>query len=354
MADAYGDQDTRELAGELACLSDAIATGFRAKPLLAALDDLTRRSPTPPVGLILGAGFEDAPHLVETLAAHHRLLGCAPDAVRRCADPRDFFGLLNHLGIPHPETSLTPPLAGAGWLSKLAGGSGGTHIVRCRAQPAAMPSRYFQREAAGEAISALCITSSKGSAFAFSRQWTSPAPRRPFRYGGAVGNIEIDIELETHLVDTMLALCEALKLNGLVSFDFLVDKGEALLVDVNPRPGATIDVLDDASGTLFKAHLAAARGDDPIDVLKGGWSPGTVAASYLYADRGPITVPDIDWPDWTADRPATGAAIAAHQPLATVLAAGETPAGAETLCRERLAVLADMLYQSQNLEDRPS
>lgn len=354
VVDAYADLDTREIAADVRCLPDAADHGFRAASLMPALDELASQAASPPVGIVLGAGFEDTPQLIETLASHYTLLGCSSQTVRRCSDPASFFGLLKHLGIPHPETSLAPPASGSGWLSKLAGGSGGTHIVRCKSQPAALPSRYFQRAVPGEAISAMGITSARGSAFAFSRQWVNPAPRRPYRYGGAVGDIEIDAELEARLVDTMLALCEALELSGLVSFDFLVDGGDALLVDVNPRSGASLDVFDDASGTLFKAHIAAVRGDDPIDILKAGWQPATMAAAYLYADRGQLTVPDIAWPEWALDRPAAGAVIAEHHPLATVLANSATPEGAEARVRERLAVLEDMLYQGKNLEDRPS
>ena len=356
VVDAYGDTDTREAAAAVRCLSDAIEHGFRAAPLLGTLAEIASANGDEPIGLILGAGFEDTPGLIETLAQHYTLLGCTPETVRRCSEPKDLFGLLAHMGIPHPETSLTPPADGAGWLSKLAGGSGGTHIARCSRHPTAMPHRYFQRAVAGEgiSISAMGITSDKGAAFAFSRQWVNPAPRRPYRYGGAVGNIEIDTDLEARLVDTMLALCDALKLTGLVSFDFLVDGGEPMLVDVNPRPGAMLDVLDDAKGTLFKAHLAAVAGEDPIDVLQDGWAPATVAAAYLYADRGTLTVPAIAWPDWAADRPAPGAVIEHHTPLATVIAEAASPEAAEALCRERLSALEQMLYQSQNLEDASS
>lgn len=351
VVDAYGDADTRETSAAVRCLPDVIAHGFKAGALVEALDELSAESGQQPIGIVLGAGFEDTPNLIETLSHAYPILGCAADTVRRCSNPGDFFGHLAELGIPYPETSLTPPTQGAGWLSKLAGGSGGTHIVRCKPHPTAMPDRYFQRAIDGTSISAMGITSGKGAAFAFSRQWVNPAPRRPYRYGGAVGNIEIPADLEARLVDTMLTLCETLQLTGLVSFDFVLHGGEALLVDVNPRPGATLDVLDDAAGTLFKAHLAAVAGEDPIDVLQSGWAPATVAAAYLYADRGPLTVPAIDWPEWTADRPAPGAVIDHHLPLATVLAEAASPDAAEALCRERLSALEQMLYQSQKLED---
>lgn len=355
VVDACGDSDTRAIATDVRCLPDALHHGFRIAPLLDACAELAARSATAPIGIVLGAGFEDQPHCIEKLAETYPVLGCPAPVVRHCSTPKDLFGLLSHLGIPHPETSLTPPAQGHGWLSKLEGGSGGTHIVRCKPHPTAMPHRYFQRAAPGDAISALAITSPKGVAFAFTRQWVNAAPRRPYRYGGAVGNIEIDAELEARLVDTMLALCEALKLVGLVSFDFLVDPGgEPLLVDVNPRPGASLDVLDDAQGTLFKAHMAAVQGDDPVEVLQSGWAPSTLAAAYLYADRGTLTVPDIAWPEWSSDRPAPGTVIAEHDPLATAFAEGATPEIAAALCQERLAALEQMLYLSPKIGGHPS
>lgn len=158
-------------------------------------------------------------------------------------------------------------------------------------------------------------------------------------------------ELESNLIDIMLALIKPLELVGLVSFDFLFDGNDVLLIDVNPRPGATLDILDDENGTLFKAHIAATTGNDPIEVLKDGWSPAPRAAAYLYADRGPVTVGEVPWPEWTADRPSPGTVIEHHHPLATVIVQGDDAISVETECRGRLAQLEQMLYESKKLED---
>lgn len=347
VVDAFGDSDTRALAEGYRHVG---ASSLQPHVLREAFSDLTEAHGDA-IGLVLGAGFEDAPGLIAHLAEFDTIFGCSAETVQRCSDPQAFFGLLDHHGIPHPETRLDPPADGRGWLTKRAGASGGGHIARCKPSPRALPGRYFQREIEGEPISGMAITSAKGTAFAFSRQWSSPTPRRPFRYGGAVGNIIIDAGLEANLVDIMLALCETLQLNGLVSFDFIVRDDEPFLLEVNPRPGATLDILDDAAGTLFKAHVAAATGNDPIAELQAGWAPRTLAAAYLYADRGRLTVPDIAWPEWTADRPAAGNTVRAHAPLATVIAEGPTPETAETLCAQRLAALEQMLYQTQKSED---
>jgi predicted ATP-grasp superfamily ATP-dependent carboligase len=137
---------------------------------------------------------------------------------------------------------------------------------------------------------------------------------------------------------------------GLVSFDFLVLGDEASLLEVNPRPGASLEVLDDDQGSLFAAHTLACSGGDAATFLKDRWTPPVArAAAFLYADRGPVTVREIDWPSWTADRPRPGVVIGPHQPVATVLAEDTRVAVAEATCRERLGLLAEMLYEGQKV-----
>ena len=134
---------------------------------------------------------------------------------------------------------------------------------------------------------------------------------------------------------------------GLVSFDFVVNGEDALLIEVNPRPGATLDVFDDARGTLFSAHIAACTGDNPAELLQRQWDPPAArSVAYLYADRGPLVVNQIDWPDWVMDRPAPGTRIAARTPILTVAAEADTPDAAEHLCAERLGQMQTMLYDS--------
>jgi predicted ATP-grasp superfamily ATP-dependent carboligase len=161
----------------------------------------------------------------------------------------------------------------------------------------------------------------------------------------------LDEDLEARLIEMSLAVSEALSLKGIVSFDYLVEDGNPLLLEVNPRPGATLDVFDDAAGTVFKAHVEAARGGDPAALLASEWHPPVArAAAFLYADRGPLSVVPVDWPTWAADRPRPGSAIGAGQPLATVIAEGISVAEVEAACRERLGTLETLLYDTANEE----
>lgn len=349
VVDCFGDLDTVALAEASRCLPARVQVGFTSRPLIAALESLVAEAPSPPIGLVLGAGFECNPLLVAKLGERFTLIGNNAETIRRAKDPQQFFSVLDELGVPHPETWLDPPPDPNGWLMKRIGGSGGLHIHNCPAKPRTDARRYFQRRVDGEAISLLGLVSEKSAAFAVSQQWTNPFARRPFRYGGAAGSVLLDEDLEARLIEMSLAVTEALSLNGIVSFDYLVNDGEPSLLEVNPRPGATLDVFDDASGTLFKAHVEASRGGDPAALLAAHWHPPIArAAAFLYADRGPLTAPDVDWPEWASDRPQPGSVIGAGQPLATAIAEGERLDDVQATVLQRLGALETLLYDTPN------
>ena len=352
--DCFGDVDTAEIAASMRTLPARVQTGFTLKPLLAALESLAADASRPPIGLVLGSGFECNPRLVARLAERFRLIGNTPDVIGRTKDPGSFFAALDRLGIRHPETISLPPAVPAGWLMKRIGGSGGLHIVDCPKSPRRDPRRYFQRRIGGEPVSVMGVIAKRGSAFAMSRQWVSPLPKRPYRYGGAAGSLALEADLEARLIDICVALSRELGLVGLVSFDFLVADGGPALLEVNPRPGATLEVFDDDQGSLFRAHVEACLGGDPASRLTSGWRPPAVrAAALLYADHGPITVGDLAWPSWSADRPRAGTLILKHQPVATVLAEGKELDATKRTCEERLGLLENMLYEEKNGKGTP-
>jgi predicted ATP-grasp superfamily ATP-dependent carboligase len=348
VVDAFGDEDARASAAAFTRIGEVTRTGFRARPLLAALAALVEKAPSPPVGLVLGSGFEDTPKLVGTLARHYALIGNSGDAIARAKHPASFFPLLDRLGIAHPETRLDPPGDPEGWLSKRIGGSGGAHVLPCSAAKTNR-GRYYQRRMEGTPVSLLAVAA-RGAfhLVGCSRQWTAGGAVRPYRYGGATGPAALGAATEARTTAAAEAVSHALDLVGLVSFDFLLANGVPYLLEVNPRPGATIDVFDDAKGSLFQAHLAGCRG---LPVPLPAAPPGARAAGVVYAGAEALTVGSMPWPDWTADRPAPGTRIPSHRPVATVFADGADATQAEQNCRRRLDELAHMLYaRAQNTE----
>jgi predicted ATP-grasp superfamily ATP-dependent carboligase len=346
VVDAFGDVDTRENAGAYRRLPAATRRGFRAHELCAALEGLAEQSERPPLGLLLGSGFEDTPRLVATLARRFALLGNSGDTIKQAKAPGAFFPLLDRLAIAHPETLLTAPVNAAGWLSKRIGGSGGAHVISC-VQARTTRGRYFQRRVDGAPVSILVLAGEREFRIVgFSRQWTVGYGDRPYRYGGAAGPAELHPGVEERLASAAEAVCAELRLAGLVSFDFLLQDDKPLLLEVNPRPGATLDVFDDAKGSLLVAHIAACQGrisplPDPGATARAS---GILYADDLPAGRAALTIGAVSWPDWTADRPAKGTRIPSGRPVATVTATGETATTAEYNCRRRLDELARMLY----------
>lgn len=350
VVDCFGDEDTAELAVALRTLPSAFTRGFDAAELIAALKGVAHgsqaeRASLPP--LVLGAGFECEPKVVAALSEHFRLCACDASVLTRCKEPAALFPLLRELGIVHPETRLDPPVDASGaWLSKRTGGSGGTHIFRHNPASRHRPHRYYQRELTGELISATSLIGDDGQAFAFTRSWLSPSGRHPFRFGGITGHIELDEDLEARIVDACLSLTPELGLKGLVSFDFIIADGEANLLEINPRPGASLDILEDASGTLLTAHVNSFLGGEAIGHLSRNWRPRPQAAAYVYADAGDLVIPQLDWPDWVSDRPPPGRTIPASFPVVTVRAGADDPDTAEQVCRVRASEIIDMLYRA--------
>ncbi len=345
VADAFGDEDARAAADDVCVVDGAARDGFRTKPVVAALERLSASAASPPIGLVLGSGFEDKTRLVAALASRYRLLGCDAGTIRACNDPDMLEATLQRLGIPHPTTRRAPPANGeAGWLSKRIGGSGGRHIRVADAQVAARPRRYFQKELQGPRLSIGGVFSAGGARILATRQWPSPCARQPFRYGGAVSALDLDAELFGQLAAAATAAANAYAIVGMASFDFIVADRVAHLIDVNPRPGAAIDVLDDADGYAFHSHILACTGQYVPPMRRRPTEAR--AAAVLHADRGLTTIGALKWPDWSADRPAAGTEIAAGDPIATVFASAATAEDAERLVRARLTELENLVYRA--------
>ena len=294
---------------------------------------------------MLGSGFEDRPKLIDSLDKRYRLLGTKAETVAELKDPARFFPLLKQLGIAHAPTSLTPPDDAQGWLAKRAGAAGGAHIRDLASLKRAHPKHYFQKHLPGTPRSVFAISSSGGLAIELSRQWTAPSQRRPFRYGGAVITDYAETRAEQQMVTAAATLIEMLDPAGLVSFDFIEHDGDAYLLEVNPRPGATLDIFDDAKGNVFRAHIEAGLGNE---LWQARELPPVQsrASALLYADRGGLTAGEIEWPDWAFDRPLPGTSIPAETPIASVQADGASAEDAEANVRARLSQLSDLVYKN--------
>ena len=324
--DAFGDEDARAACREMWVVENAVGgfAGLDLEPVVARAC-----AAQAPVGVVFGSGFDDCPGALAPLARYAPLIGW-PIAFTRAKSPRWLAADCKDAGIAHPRIRYAGPHPSGNWLVKRAGGSGGTHIRPAGESRRLGEGEYWQRRIEGRALSLLFVRDPLTlTPIGWSEQWTSPAPGAPFRYGGAAG--PLDFEPPPDLLQKLASLTLWQGVRGLASADF-IDDGERLwLLEINPRPGATLDVFDDDDDPLLARHIAALA-DGPAAPAK---PRAPKAAEIVYAEAG-VTIPGGDWPEGAADRPAMGAAIPPGAPVCTVSAGAGSVAEAKTLLRERV------------------
>jgi predicted ATP-grasp superfamily ATP-dependent carboligase len=338
VADYFGDQDTLASAQAHRRIAAGLANGMEPDAVLAALAALADGAE--PEGIVCGTGFEDRPDLLATIGQRWRIVGNTAEVVRQVKHPVQWAALCRMCGLSHPQVTLDRPADGAGWLMKRQGGAGGSHI-REDVSADRRPGSYYQRRVAGTAVSALFLADGRRTTpVGFSTQWSSPAPYQPFRYGGAV-TAAISPRTAQALNDAIRRVMRAVPLAGLNSADFLIDGDRIWLLEINPRPGATLDLFEPDGASLFAMHVEACRGRLPPHVPLPA---GARAAAIVYAEQDIPVVPAFDWPDWTADRPQPGSAVKAGEPLCTVTAVAASAEEARRMVEERGVAVLPLLY----------
>jgi len=135
-----------------------------------------------------------------------------------------------------------------------------------------------------------------------------------------------------------------LGLVGLNSADFLVSSDAVWLLEINPRPGATVDVFELSEGALFAHHLGACEGR----LLPVPKFVAFRAAEIVYATCDTVLREGRNWPDWTVDRPSLGTRVAADDPLCTVLATGASIESARSRANERARGILASIQESEH------
>jgi predicted ATP-grasp superfamily ATP-dependent carboligase len=327
VADFFCDTDTVALAERTAKLPGDLRSGIDG----AAIADVLRRlaGRDEPVALVLGSGFERQPGIVDELARHFPIAGNRTEAIRRVKDPQILAADCAALDIPHPAFRFDTPPDPENWMAKAVGGAGGVHVAPASGRPPA-PDRYFQRFVAGQSVSALFVASGNSARIVgFSRQWLSPAPGSPYRYGGAVRLRRFQRSDAEKIGGWLSALTRRAGLVGLCSADFIRNADGCHLVEINPRPGATLDIFDSEEAPLMEAHLRAARGE-PYRLPRFA---NSMASMITYASRAVPEFPPIPWPDWTADHQSPGTRLTAGDPVCTVFARGASAGTTERAVR---------------------
>jgi uncharacterized protein len=328
--DVFGDDDTREISLASVKLDGGLSEGLSLDKVAGAIGTLI--SEHSPVGLVYGAGFEHQPETIAAIARGIRIFGNEAETLKRAKDPVALARICEAGGIRHPAIVFGAPDEPERWLVKRQGGAGGAHVARADPVSGGSPDFYYQLRVTGESISALFLASEKRTEIiGLTTQWTAPTAASPFRYGGAAGPVGIDPAQAEEIARSVSAIASELDLVGLNSADFLVSADAVWLIEVNPRPGATLDVFESDNDPLFARHIAACEGR----LTPASPSLTFKAAEIVYAPCDIVAPEGRSWPDWAVDRSPPGTRFSAGDPVCTALASGATVDLARACASER-------------------
>jgi predicted ATP-grasp superfamily ATP-dependent carboligase len=325
--DHFGDLDQKGLCPNVSLRE--LGRPYSAAALVDAARDLAADA------VAYTGGLENHPGAVERLTAGRTLLGNDPATLRRVRDPDRLFPFLAGRGFAVPDTRGpgAPLPAHGAWLRKPARGGGGIGIRAWDGKPLAA-GQILQVLVEGTAASAAFVADGTRCALlGWTEQLRGP---RGFLYGGNLW----PLAGPAAALDEVRALAEAVTrefgLRGLNGIDFVLSEGRPVLVEVNPRYCASMELWDRATGaSAFALHLAACAGalPDVPAVPAGAWGKAIVYA--------PARVGVGDTLPWlergVRDVPPPESVVPEGHPICTVLAAGAS----QDACRRALGAEAD-------------
>ena len=350
-ADLFADSDLRARCPAIRAPSHKYPNGFEA------ISDTA-----PPGPWMYTGGFENRPSLIERISTRRPLWGNGTKALHVARSPVALAKIFRSNEIPFPavhECLKDVPRQGR-WLAKPWRGSGGTGIQLLNSVGAKIKSIrhiYFQEFIEGLPFSAVYVGLEQGAKLlGMTRQLVGEAwlHAAPFHYCGSIGPMQLELPIHKRVEKIGNVLTRDCSLRGLFGVDFVLSKGTAWPVEVNPRYPASAEILEYVLGIKTMAfHRAAfdSGAPEPTSVASapGSDSPALIVGkAILYANRslqfpkeGPwrplLTRPQWMWnlPDF-ADIPQPSQIIDVGRPILTFFCQSATLEG----CRDNLKRVA--------------
>ena len=313
--DLFADRDLKRIAPTKRCPFDRYPD---------ALPELCDGFPPGPV--LYTGGLENYPDVVRELATRRPLWGNGPDVLERVRDP--FRLAENGFAVPPVLPTTSPPSAGR-WLRKPLRSAGGLGIRFARPDDEPSPNHYLQEFVPGPARSAIFVNEALMGVTEqlIGVDWLHA---KPFAYAGNIGSVMVPFEMQP------LGLC------GPWGMDFIQSPIGPVLIEVNPRYTAAVEVLEHALGvSAWGAVLGERRGvSPPCSLLSTSGlrrDARHVIGKAIYFAPDSITFPaagpwdaDLagDFDPWRlpafADIPEVGEVIEAGSPVLTFFVQGST------------------------------
>jgi methenyltetrahydromethanopterin cyclohydrolase len=312
--DLFADLDTQTYAQDYQQIADLTLAS-----LAPAVDYFIQHYAV--TALIIGSGFEQHPDSLYYLCARLTLLGNTPETFIRVQNKANFFAVLDQFSIPHPETSFTPPNDHQDWLIKPNTGQGGVGIQRFRRSNLGLYANvYWQKYQHGSQHSVLFLANRQQvQIVGFNSQWTTRlSDSEEFIFAGIINHCDLSENQQTTIIDWLTKLVLVFKLNGLNSLDFIHADGQSYLLEINPRPPASMQLYD---ADLLRRHLmTTSPQQDWQSYSQPPPQSGYTAYQIVYAAQD-IQIPDdYIWENGAMDIPVAGAICKTGQAICSIIA----------------------------------
>ncbi|MGR8979752.1 MAG: ATP-grasp domain-containing protein, partial [Gammaproteobacteria bacterium] len=240
--------------------------------------------------------------------------GNEPETVIRLQNKPDFFSSLAELKIAFPEVSFHAPDQGGHWLVKPRQGQGGLGIKRYRPGQSVGPSFYWQKFQPGTVHSALFLADGhRAQVVGYNTQWSlGLSEDDEFVFSGIVNHIELDKDQRQKLSGWISLCVKCFSLKGLNSLDFIKSGDRCFVLEINPRPPASMQLYD----KLLTRHILAVEG---VLLDKQPAQIDVTAYNIVYAPVH-MRVPErMDWPEGCRDKPESGVICRKGQPVCSII-----------------------------------
>ena len=207
------------------------------------------------------------------------------------------------------------------------------HAAAARDAAPASASLYFQRAMPGVPMSATFIANGdRAMLLGINELIVRPFGARPHVYGGCIGPVAVTADLARRIGDAARVLSAEFGLRGWCSLDFICDGDAIGVLEVNPRPPASLSVY--AQRGLIDAQLRACLHAELPPA--GAFAPRRVGGSEIVYAKRSLTLDQIGAqhlahrPD-VHDLPVAGARFAAGDPICSLSATGDSAAQVRAL-----------------------
>lgn len=338
--DCFSDLDTQEAALESVKV-DGLSVGHikQAVSLLSRKYSITH--------VIYGSGLENHLETLKYLEQNFTIIGNSADVFESIQNKAYFFEKLKHHNICYPETSFHHPHNEDNWLIKPLNGEGGVGIKRYTAES---HNCYWQKYCAGTAKSVLFIA--KGSEYkiiGFHKQLVTQINDCPFVFDGVINQPELNDIVALSLKQTLKKLVNEFSLKGINSLDFIENNNQLYVLEVNPRPSASLNLYD---FDLLSEHIDSCLGGaealvtpEPSEAKASATNNSSFYRAYkIVFAKTDITISNqIIWPSWVSDKPQKGSIIYTGMPICSIIAGGKNEQQVEDLLLLRQQQLMKLL-----------